>query len=80
MVLPTVGQCATTNVAETQPGSMAVDFQCIRMESAEQNPLVATLDVANEGVICLCYVVETEGRERTDAVVCGLRVTRCSIL
>ena len=79
-VEPSVGRCMTANVVEQQPGSIAVDFQCIRMESVEQNPLVATLDVANEGAICLCYVVETEGRERTNAVVCGVRVTRCSLI
>lgn len=77
---PIVGTCQTPCVPEkTQPLSIATNFQCIRLESDEQNPLVGVLDVAGGEVLCLCYVLSIDGLQRTHPVDCALRVTRCSL-
>lgn len=71
---------------------MAINFQCLRQESDEQNPqiggqesddeqnpLVGMLDMAGGEASCQCYVLELSGSQRTRAVGCALQVTRCSI-
>ena len=76
---PVVGTCQTKCVPETQPDSITTNLQCTRLESDEQNPMIGVLDVADEQVLCLCYVLSLDGLARTHPVDCALRVTRCSL-
>ncbi len=71
-------RCQTLSVPEERDGAVSVSFQCIRMTSIEQNPMVGVLDITNSHVTCLCYVLVIGESARTDTVRCGLRVTRCS--
>lgn len=77
---PEVGKCQTPCTNETQPGSVALNFQCLRLESPEQNPLIGVLDVTNGLALCLCYVLEFDGLPRSSPVKCVLKVTRCSLV
>ncbi len=74
-----LGVCTTECVSEFKDNTVAINYQCIRLESLEQNPLIGILDVAGGDAFCFCYVVEVQGRRRTHLVDCGLRVTRCAL-
>lgn len=75
--------CQTPCVSEVQQGSVAINFQCTRLESAEPNPLIGILDVTGGEAICLCYLVDINGNgngQSTHGVDCALRVTRCTLV
>lgn len=77
---PALGACVTPCTDENRPGSVAISFQCLRLESDEFNPLVGVLDVTNGLALCICYVIEVEGTSRTHPVECVLKVTRCPLV
>ena len=74
-----LGVCTTPCINEIVNDTLAVNFQCIRLESFEQNPMIGVLDITGGQAFCFCYVVEAHGRRRTHLVDCALRVTRCSL-
>ena len=55
-----------------------MNVNCVRTApTAEQNPLIATLEISANEAICYCFVP----RELTStaSVTCGLQVTRCRV-
>lgn len=74
-------QCQTPCIHETVAGSVAINFQCIREESAEPNPLIGILDITGGEALCLCYLVQfnSNNPQATHPVDCALRVTRCQL-
>ena len=57
-----------------------LDALCVRsMDSEEQNPLSTLLDVFDNQMLCICYVVIPNAVQTPfgRAVTCGLQVTRC---
>ena len=59
-----------------------LNMNCVRAaETAEPNPLIATLDIVEEEAVavCLCYVPDLNGIRQIfgASVSCGLQVTRC---
>ena len=80
-ITPGQRECQTPCVPEIQQGSLAINFQCIRLESEEPNPLIGLLDVTNGEAICLCYLVDiNDNGPSTHTVDCVLRVTRCALV
>lgn len=79
-VQPGQRECQTPCVHETEPGTVTVNLQCIRLESEEPNPLIGMLDVTGGEALCLCYVVQVnDNGPQTHPVDCALRATRCSV-
>lgn len=79
-VRPGQRECQTPCVPETEPDSIATNFQCIRLESEEPNPLIGIIDVTGGEVLCLCYVIEiNDNGPQRHPVDCALRATRCSL-
>lgn len=73
-------ECQTSCVPEMEPGSVATNFQCIRLESEEPNPLIGMIDVTGGEVLCLCYVIEiNDNGPQRHPVDCALRATRCTL-
>ena len=74
-----VGRCITARVPSVRNGSIVVHSSCTRTNSNEQNPLVGVLDVTDNQLECLCYVIEIDGVRRRNPTLCNLLVTRCKI-
>ncbi len=49
------------------------------VETVENNPLIATLDIVDNTGQCRCYVPTLNAANQvSDPVTCGLQVTRCT--
>ncbi len=49
-------------------------------ETAENNPLITTLDIVDNTGLCRCYVPTLNAANQVAVpVTCGLQITRCSI-
>ena len=76
-VMAATGICVTSFVQYQHPGETVLDFNCLRIqETPEQNPLIATAELVNNELVCVCHVPNSFGARAHD-VVCGLQVTRC---
>ena len=65
-----------------QSGKFNLDMRCIRpsIPNDTSNALVATLDISDNIVRCLCHVVVDDTNDRLEHDVdCALQMTRCSI-
>jgi hypothetical protein len=80
LILPGQKQCVTDCAPEREAGSVAINFQCTRLQTEEPNPLIATLDVKDGEAVCLCYVAQINNiGQQSHPVECALRVTRCTL-
>ena len=73
-VLAAIGFCSTYFIQYQRPGETVLDFNCLR--TRELNPLIATAELVNNELGCICHVPSSFGTRAND-VVCGLQVTRC---
>ena len=79
-VMAAIGVCGTTFVQYQHPGETVLDFNCLRIqETRELNPLIATAELVNNEMRCVCHVLNSFGARAND-VVCGLQVTRCGVM
>ena len=67
--LAATGFCDTNLVRYQHPGETVL----------EQNPLIATAELVNNEMRCVCHVPNSFGARAND-VVCGLQVTRCGVI
>ena len=73
--------CTTSFIQFQRLGELVLDFICLRVEETpEQNPLIATAEIINNFIACICHVPDILRQEQQHDVKCGLQMTRCKVV